>query len=506
MAATRPPAGGVRAAPLAVLFVALLLAVAAEAVLLAGSAGQTVSDGPPAAVARRSETPAPDVVPVVEGTEDGEMPPEAPAITPAPVESTATAAAVTPPDDAGPTESSTTPPPADRPAAVGPAPRWTADDLRASLLHVPEIGLLPPNDPTVPRTGRAGHGVHPLLALIDARPDLHGLPVRPLRDVQLPPVEAEAFRDTSVVLRKAVSELIGRGGPANRRLAIHPEVIAARPQMFARVLHQMLQVETVGLRKLLLAKLVQIHNPAATKALAHRAVYEPSAELRQTAVRALADRPAAEYLPPLLDAFRNPWPPAADYAADALASLAPTEAVPDLVRLLDAPDPTGPVPDEHGLPVVRELVRVNHNRNCLLCHAQSVGRGDGIRVALPNPVRPLPPPFTLLTYEGGGKGGSGTLPGTVFARPDITYLQQEFSWALPVANPGPWPAVQRFDFLVRTRPAGASDMTPTDAAPADAEFPQKRAVVRALRALTGKDFGDRPAAWRAGLAVAKGGG
>jgi hypothetical protein len=85
----------------------------------------------------------------------------------------------------------------------------------------------------------------------------------------------------------------------------------------------------------------------------------------------------------------------------------------------------------------------------------------------------------------------------VFVRPDVTYLQQDFSWALPVTNPGPWPAVQRYDFLVRTRPAEAGE-----AARPELELPQRQAVVRALQALTGQDFGDRAADWRAGLAVA----
>jgi hypothetical protein len=239
---------------------------------------------------------------------------------------------------------------------------------------------------------------------------------------------------------------------------------------------------------MLLSNLKQIRDPAASRVLAHRAVYEPVTELRQAAVQALTRRPAAEYLAPLLNAFESPWPPAADFAADALTALSPAEAVPELVRRLDGPDPSA----------VNDLVRINHARNCLLCHAQSVSSRDGIRVAVPSPVRPLPPPFSLATYEGGGRGGSRTPRDTVFARPDITYLQQDFSWVLPVANPGPWPALQRFDFVVRTRPTG-----PGDAAPGGLLSPQKQAIVRTLRALTGKDFGDRPSAWRAGLAVAK---
>jgi hypothetical protein len=259
----------------------------------------------------------------------------------------------------------------------------------------------------------------------------------------------------------------------------------------------MLQVESVPLRKLLLAQLAAMRDPAASRALAHRAVYEPVAELRHVAVQALARRPAAEYLPALFEAFANPWVPAADYAADALIALAPADAVPELIHRLDSPDPSAPVPGDDGAPVVRELVRVNHARNCLLCHAQSVSSRDNIRVAVPSPVRPLPSPFSLANYEGGGRGGSQTPPDTVFARPDITYLKQDFSWVLPVVNPGPWPALQRFDFVLRTRPAVPGELTP-----GGGEFPQRQAVARVLRVLTGKDFGDRAADWRAGVAVA----
>ena len=270
-------------------------------------------------------------------------------------------------------------------------------------------------------------------------------------------------------------------------------MLAARPDVVARLLHQMLQVEATPLRKVLVAQLSSIHDPAASRALAQRAVYEPVAELRRSAVEALARRPAGEYLAALLDALASPWPPAADHAAEALAALAPAEAVPELLRRLDGP--AGPVGTDG--PAVYELVRVNHARNCLLCHAQSTSPRDGIRVAVPSPVRPLPSPFSLATYEGGGRGGSTVPPGTVFARPDTTYLKQDFSWLLPVANPGPWPELQRYDFIVRTRPA-----TPGEAAAAGADSPQRQAVVRALRALTGKDFGDRAEDWRAGLVSA----
>jgi hypothetical protein len=218
-------------------------------------------------------------------------------------------------------------------------------------------------------------------------------------------------------------------------------------------------------------------------------------------VQALGDRPVAEYLPTLMEAFKIPWAPAADHAADALIALASPEAVSELIRCLGEPDPTAPFPNASGVPSVRELVSVNHSRNCLLCHAQSANVSDGVRVAVPSPARPLPAPFTLDTYQGGGRGGSSRSGGasdsnSIFVRPDITYLQQEFSWVLPVEKSVPWPTLQRYDFLIRTRPATKDEAT---AIRPDSE--QRTAMIRALRALTGKDFGSKAEDWRTGLAA-----
>lgn len=366
-----------------------------------------------------------------------------------------------------------------QPAQLRPPPQWSARELQSTLLQVPEIWLQHPSTTIVPQTGRVRGQNHPVLAVIDARPDLQGLAVRRGPGVQLPVDEAVAFRDASVLMRKALSELAGQDRGGNRRLAIRPEVLKARPDVAARVMHQMLQIENPSLRKVLLGQLKQNRDPAASKALAHRAVYEPLADIRQTAVSALVGRPLAEFLPVLLTALSSPWPPAADHAADALVKLGANDAVPELIRLLERPAATD---------TVRELVRVNHARNCLLCHAQSVYPSDDIRVQVPSPVRPLPASFSLDTYEGGGGGGSRTSRGgipSVFARPDITYLQQEFSWMLPVANSGYWPALQRFDFVIRTRPADEREK-----AASTAPSSQKQAIVRTLQSLTGREFSD----------------
>ena len=55
---------------------------------------------------------------------------------------------------------------------------------------------------------------------------------------------------------------------------------------------------------------------------------------------------------------------------------------------------------------------------------------------------------------------------------------------------------QSMSFGVYLRPAGPADLMPSDSEPL-----QKQAVVRALKALTGQDFGDRAADWRTGLAL-----
>jgi hypothetical protein len=492
MAATRSYSAPVVA--LSGLSIGLTSAILVSAVVSGLTAQQPTSPGdPPPAIAQRPAAPnLPDAPPAPEpGDDDDEdlpdpMPPAA--------------------DPPVPTTTDDPPPAADdgvtkpvleaRPVRPLAAPRWTPEQMQASLLRVPEVWLQPPAVKAVAKTGRATGGSHPALKIIDARDDLRGLPARRAPVAQLPRSEGDALRDASVLLRKELGLMVGQVSQ-NKRLTLRPEVMAARPQMVTRLLHQMLQIESVPLRTMLLTQLEKLRNPAATRALAHRAVYEPLADLREEAVQALGKRSPAEYLPVLLDALGSAWPPAADQAADALVALSPPNVVSELVRRLDAVDPSAPVPDSKGAPVVHELVRVNHHRNCLLCHAQSASRRDGVRVAVPNPLKPLPSAFSLDTYEGGGRGGSRTGdPNTTFVRPDVTYLQQDFSWVLPVSDPGPWPVLQRYDFLVRTRPAG-----PGDAAPSDPESPQKKAVVRALRTLTGQDFGDRAADWRAGLSL-----
>ena len=86
-----------------------------------------------------------------------------------------------------------------------------------------------------------------------------------------------------------------------------------------------------------------------------------------------------------------------------------------------------------------------------------------------------------------------------FVRADTTYLRQDFSVPQPVTNPSPWPAFQRFDYLVRTRA-----LTFEEEIFGKVNEPMagrhRQAILFALRELTGTDAGRTATAWRRRLA------
>jgi hypothetical protein len=248
-------------------------------------------------------------------------------------------------------------------------------------------------------------------------------------------------------------------------------------------LTQMLQVEDEAKRLLLVRELTRLPGEDATTQLAMRAVVDLSPAVRRAALAGLEQRPRRQYTPVLLWGLRYPWPPVADHAAVALRTLQPSEAIAPLVDMLDLPSPSAPVRDARkNQYTMREVVRVNHLRNCLLCHAPSANKEDGlVRGLVPTPGEALP----SLYYE--SQGGD-------FVRAEITYLRQDFSINLPMEDAGPWPQEQRYDFVTRVR-----TLPPRQAAgllgPSDT-YPQRDAVLYTLRGLTGKDGGASSARWR----------
>jgi hypothetical protein len=453
----------------------------------------------PAAPATRAPAADPELSPPARSWPG--LIPTAWAVTPSPADEGTADRADDRPDDSRAEAAAPAPlPPPDRPTPLAEARRGPPPGPAhyvGELQRVPEIGLH--TFGAAPARFRQGVGGtrHPMLELFDGREDLRGLPVLRGAACELSPGAARALDTASTRLRASVGTLLtgqrsrcGGDTLQTRSANTITAITAVRPSLLVWVL----QTEADPLRESMLELFGRTSSPAAAQALAHRALFEPDPGLRKMAVTLLKQRSPARARPVLLAALRYPWPTAADHAAATLAAINDRDAVPALVQLLDAPDPSGPLPGDDGTPVMRELMRVNHFRNCQLCHAPSWVATDLVRAPVPSPGLPLPTSFP--SRSGYGQGRALTTSSGEFVRADVTYLRPDFSMALPVTNPGPWPAWQRYDFFVRTRPAQPWEL---ERAQAGGTYPQREAVLRALRRLTGQDFGDQTADWRAGL-------
>jgi hypothetical protein len=388
----------------------------------------------------------------------------------------------------------------------------TDEDLRKQLVLVPELTLK-----SISLKSRVLLATAPKTKKYTAEdmPDFAGLPMRMGVDCQLGKEAAENLQILSRKLRTIIAATIPKDGidtrpnPIALRSALFDDQKSERPEWFQAeaipTLQQFLMGENKPLRLLLVDILNEIKDRTSSRALAQRALYDLAPEVREAAVRALHGRPHDEYRSQLLDAFRYPWSPVADHAAEALVALDDCQVVPMLVDLLPEPDPSSPFRRSPNQPKeVRELVRVNHLANCLMCHAQSLVSTDPVRGLVPSPSQPLPPPIAPTQYYEGSTGP--------FVRADVTYLQQDFSVAQPVPSPGAWPVGQRFDYLVRTRivawpnkrPARSGEEIFKDDKRSDlpvdgveeASYEQREAVLFALRELTGKDLGASSDNWR----------
>jgi hypothetical protein len=392
-----------------------------------------------------------------------------------------------------------------RPEAIK-IPRRRATDeatLAKRLEAVPEISLytsftLEESREFVKRQQQARQAG---IALPETIPDplleRAGLPVLRGEACKLSYEAAFTLQEKSVVLRELLT-----GQPATRRIAtlgvfangggpvslsdaiLHDKSGQdwLRPQSVP-VLMQMLMAEPPDRRKVLLAALARIDGPAATMALAQRACFDLDPDCRLQAVRALSTRPPEQYVGVLMRGLRYPWDAIADHAAEALAALQRKEVVPGLLQMLDLPDPSAPFtkPRQKGQ-FVREMVRINHFRGCVLCHAVSLNEQDLVRGTVPT---------TDVAINEGPKYYQAR---GAFITAQITYLRQDFSLPQIVRDPGNWPETQRFDFLTRERPA-----TPTEInrkLEGKLARPNEPAIFFALQKLTGENPGPAAEDWK----------
>jgi hypothetical protein len=347
---------------------------------------------------------------------------------------------------------------------------------------------------------------HFMHLLLERRPDLDGLPFAMGADCRLSKQRGEHFTEAVEGVRRSLAhkDADKRADGAWRAWHMYyPAGHASRERQEASnallaALLQMLPAEPAAVREGLVPYLAdREEDRETTRHLARLTLFDANAGIRQAARTALEKRPPADFTDILLQGLNYPWPEIARNAADAIAHLKRTDLAPKLVDLLDQPDPRAPLQQEikgKQVPVVRELVRINHHRNCLLCHAPGNTPDVNSKVltgAVPTPGESLSPGFYEMQSP------------DVVVRADVTYLRQDFSRLQKVEGAAPWPEMQRFDFLVRTRTLTEAEAKAyrADLARREPTSPYRRAALAALRSLTGRDAEPTAAAWRKVLAT-----
>jgi hypothetical protein len=392
-----------------------------------------------------------------------------------------------------------------------PAPVYVGDDLT----RVTEIVLEAPPSSKLSKkawTKRIGHNMAKvdhlnnrrkdgfIKALVAERSDLAGLPFLLGDACRMSGVRVPHFEEVATAVRSAgdnwdqvrgsldgLDKEAAKQGRRDKEHSIQARVAA---------LSQIMGPSSVDGRMGFVKYLAAVPRKEATAQLARVAVFDDEKKVREAAVEQLSVRRERDYTDVLVKALRYPWPAVAKNAADAIVKLERKDLLAELVAVLEEPDPREPRTEKVGdkkATVANELVRINHHKSCLLCHAPADGEkvGDDVFMAdVPLPSEPLPSPS-----DGYQQSEAGLL-----VRIDMTYLRQDFSVMQSVKDADPWPAEQRFDFLVRKRLLSddeAKDLGERLNKREEGELsPYHRAAVGALRELTGRDVEAKAATWR----------
>jgi hypothetical protein len=340
-----------------------------------------------------------------------------------------------------------------------------------------------------------------LLAQLDVRNDLRGLPFRMGDDCRLDKKHSLAFNTEVLAVRRAVDR--DRAQEPKRADGKHDtfwntyRFMDAGNSAGIAALTQILGPESDSMRGSLVHHLAQSNEPAATRELAKAALFDSVGKTRMAAIKALKIRPKEEYGDILLHGLRYPMPQVSKRAAQALIMLERKDLLPAVAEFLGeaAPgDPFETTQNGEKAMAVREVVKINHHRNCLLCHAPAeTGVPAEVPALMPTPGFPFP--RSSQEYYGGPD-----LRTEPAVRADTTYLRQDFSVMMPVADAAPWPDLQRFDFVVRTRVIEGDELVKLQARlkdrPAGFQSEQHKAALRVLRELTGRDAPADAAAWK----------
>ncbi len=333
------------------------------------------------------------------------------------------------------------------------------------------------------RTRANSQPFEPLEGILASRPDLKGLPLVLGDDCHLSEQDARIQSSVSSSMGGALQKFdsFGNRDIKNDRLLRTLAVSAAidkccesgyeNPTQALTTLDQMMQIDHTYLVLNVIENLRSASTDTGIKLIAKRAKFDLRPEVRLSATHALKEFPKEKYRDILMEGFEYPWYVVAQHSAEALVRLDDKQAVPELVELLKQNKSLASF-EEDGKFFQREVVAVNHLRNCLLCHAPSTSLDDRSRGKVPDWEHELPREY----YQ--SKVGT-------FVRADITYLTQDFSVMQPVEASGPWPKDQRFDYMVYKRPT--SEMVAQQPSAMKQNKIHRQAIIFALQSLTGKN-------------------
>ena len=343
-----------------------------------------------------------------------------------------------------------------------------------------------------PKTIRSGNkrsnSREPLVEIVKQREDLQGLPLVMGDDCKMDRERSIKMDEVS----KTVGPILNQFDRfASRNVQMHPVArqqalnsqIQHVKQYFSRTsdspqslltIDQMLQIEDPDMRIELVKLLEESRSRMSAALLASYAKYDLSPRVRILATSALSGFPKSYYQEKLIEGLRYPWPEAAKHTAEALVRLNEVEAIPVLVNMLKEPDPRLPI-QHQGEYVKRELVAINHLKNCMLCHADSQSTGDKGQAPVPTWEAELP--RTYYNFRS---------PGLLMARADVTYMRQDFSVVQKVEDAKPWPTHQRFDYVVQNRKLTKQQYDQIMGQQSSDSNTYEEAIVFALRMLTGE--------------------
>ena len=254
--------------------------------------------------------------------------------------------------------------------------------------------MLPSEQEAVSNVGKRPVNGHMVAVWIEKRPALAGLPWR-LDD------SCELDKDESRLLMTASRSAIGFRARAASK-GVHSDSIKSQSAMLAAnliqdtsAIVQILQAQPPLIRTRMVKLLSLKEDEESIQAIADRTLFDTSKEVRDLALHELKLHPPEEVRERLMNGFDHVWQPVAVNAANALVELNDEFSLDDLRKKLNMPDPHAPYQDQEGNWKVRELVRVNHLRNCLMCHAPVVDpKVSPFMAAVPEPKKA--PPSHLL--------------------------------------------------------------------------------------------------------------